>query len=283
MPLRTIATFAIAIVLGLIAVVAINFYIGSSKKAQVAQVQSGVGSPVVVAAAPITRGVVIQPQLLKVVNYPAGSVPQGAFTTVSQLTSGSKDQQRIALRDLGPDEPVLATRVTAPGAKLSMATELDPGMQAVTLRSSDTAGVAGFVFPNDRVDLLLSRSAAPRPGSQAQPLPLTQIIAENVKVVGIDQSDDSEQNKPNVVKTITVEVTPEQAQAITLAQTMGTVSLSLRHVEDTAPVNRMVTTAASFGFFSSPAPVEHHAAGPTGPTVRVTRGADTSVVQLSAR
>jgi len=282
MPLRTIATFAIAIVLGLIAVVLINSYIGSSKKTQVAQVQAGVGSPVVVAATPITRGVVIQPQLLKVVNYPAGSVPQGAFTSVAQLT-GAKDVQRIALRDLSPDEPVLATRVTAPGAKLSLATELDPGMQAVTLHSSDVQGVAGFVFPNDRVDLLLSRAAAPRPGSQAQPLPLTQVVAENVKVLGIDQSDDEEQAKPTVVKTMTVEVTPEQAQAITLAQSMGTVSFALRHVEDTAPVNRLVTTAASFGFFAAPAPVAGHRMGPTGPTVRVTRGSDTSVVQVSAR
>ncbi len=63
MPLRTNATFAIAIVLGLIAVVLINFYIGSSHKAQLDQVQAGVGSPVVVAAALITRGVVITPQL----------------------------------------------------------------------------------------------------------------------------------------------------------------------------------------------------------------------------
>jgi len=282
MPLRTIATFAIAIVLGLIAVVFINFYVGSSKKTQVAQVQAGVGSPVVVASTPITRGVVIQPQLLKVVNYPAGSVPQGAFTSVAQLATGSKDTQRIALRDLSPDEPVLATRVTAPGAKLSMATELDPGMQAITLHSSDVQGVAGFVFPNDRVDVLLSRSVAPRPGSQALPLPLTQVIAENVKVVGIDQSDDEEQSKPTVAKVVTVEVTPEQAQAITLAQSMGTVSFSLRHVQDTAPVNRLVTTAASFGFFAAPAAqASTHRVGPVGPTVRVTRGADTSVVELA--
>jgi pilus assembly protein CpaB len=281
MPLRTIATFAIAIVLGLIAVVFINFYIGSSKKTQVAQVQAGIGSPVVVAAAPITRGVVIQPQLLKVVNYPAGSVPQGAFTAVAQIATGNKDTQRIALRDLSPDEPVLATRVTAPGAKLSMATELDPGMQAITLHSSDVQGVAGFVFPNDRVDVLLSRAVAPRPGSQALPLPLTQVIAENVKVVGIDQSDDEEQSKPSVAKVVTVEVTPEQAQAITLAQSMGTVSFALRHVQDTAPVNRLVTTAASFGFFAAPAPAATRRIGPVGPTVRVTRGADTSVVELA--
>jgi pilus assembly protein CpaB len=276
MPLRTIATFAIAIVLGLVAVVLINSYIGSAKKVQQVQVQSGAGAPVVVAAAPIQRGVAIQPQLLKVVNYPAGSVPANAFTTVSQLTSADKTQQRVAMRDLVPDEPVLSALVTAPGGKLNLATELDPGMQAVTLRTNDIQGVAGFVFPNDRVDLLLSRSV----GQGDHAIGLTQVIAENVRVIAIDQSDDQEQTKPNVVRAITFEVTPEQAQSLTLAQTLGTVSLSLRHVQDAAPVNRLVTTAASFGFFSAPAA---HRTRPAGPTVRVTRGADTSVVELSSR
>ncbi len=276
MPLRTIATFAIAIVLGLIAVVLIQVYIGSSHKAQVAQVQAGVGSPVVVASAPITRGVVITPQLLKVVNYPTGSVPQGAFTSPAQLTGG-KDVQRIALRDLNPDEPVLASRVTSPGAKLSMATEIDPGMQAVTLSSDAIRGVAGFVFPNDRVDLLMSRTV----GKSENGMGITQVIAENVRILGIDQSDDQEQNKPTVTKAITIEVTPEQAQATTLAQSIGSVSLSLRHVQDTAPVGRLVTTAASFGFFAPPSEPKKTAEGPRGPTVRVTRGAETSVVQLS--
>jgi len=211
MPLRTIATFAIAIVLGLVAVVLINFYIGSTHKAQVQQVQAGVGSPVVVAAGPITRGVVITPQLLKTVNYPSGSVPQGAFTNANQLVGG-KDQQRIALRDLSPDEPVLASRVTAPGAKLSMATELDPGMQAVTLSSDNIRGVAGFVFPNDRVDILMSRSVGGG-GNDKNSLGITQVVAENVRILGIDQSDDQEQSKPAVVKAITNEVTPEQAQS----------------------------------------------------------------------
>lgn len=278
MPLRTIATFAIAIVLGLIAVVLINVYMGSSRKAQVAQVQAGVGTPVVVAQAPISRGGVIQPAQLKVVNYPAGSVPAGAFTTIAQLT-GAKDQQRVALRDLAPDEPVLANRVTLPGGKLNLATELSPGMQAVTFHSSDVTGVGGFVLPNDRVDVMLSRSV----GGGEHTMPLTQVIAENIRVLGVDQSDDQEQNKPQVVKAITVEVTPEQAQQITLAQTMGTVSLALRHVDDTAPVTRLVTTAVSFGYFSAPKPVDIRGRPiRRGPEVRVTRGTDTTAYQLAS-
>ena len=280
MPLRTIATFAIAIVLGLIAVVLINVYMGGTRKAQVAQAQAGVGSPVVVAQAPISRGGIIQPAQLKVVNYPAGSVPAGAFTTISQLTGG-KDQQRIALRDLGPDEPVLANRVTLPGGKLNLATELSPGMQAVTFHSNAVAGVGGFVLPNDRVDIMLSRSV----GGNGATMPVTQVIAENIRVLAVDQSDDQEQSKPVVAGAITIEVTPEQAQQITLAQTMGSVTLALRHVDDTAPVTRLATTAVSFGYFQPPRPPQAHgAAVRKGPEIRVTRGTDTTAYQLvSAR
>ena len=280
MPLRTIATLAIAVVLGLIAVVLLNVYMGSARKAQVAQVQSGVGSPVVVAAVPITRGVVVQPQLLKVVQFPAGSVPQGAFTSIAQLTGG-KDVARVAMRDLTPDEPVLATRVSPPGGKLNLATELDPGTQAIAIRTNDVAGVGGFVLPNDRVDVLMTRMA----GAGNRAVQVTQVVAENVRVLGVDQSDDQEANKPVVVKAVTLQVTADQAQSVTLAQTVGSLSLALRHVDDAAPVGRTVTTQAAFGF-SGPRPVLSHAvhhAGPGLPTVRVTRATDTSVYQLSAR
>jgi pilus assembly protein CpaB len=132
-------------------------------------------------------------------------------------------------------------------------------------------------MPNDRVDVLLSRSVN---GG----VPITQLVAENVRVLGVDQVDDQESSKPMVVKTATIEVTPEQAQSVTLAQTLGTLSMSLRHVQDTQPVGRLVTTAAAFGFSTGPRPVMSHAVQrPAGPTVRVTRATDTSVYQLSTR
>jgi len=116
-------------------------------------------------------------------------------------------------------------------------------------------------------------------------MPLTQVIAENIRVLGVDQSDDQEQNKPVVAKAITIEVTPEQAQQITLAQTMGAVTLALRHVDDTAPITRLATTAVSFGYFQPPKPpAPRGTVVRRGPEVRVTRGTDTTAYQLiSAR
>jgi pilus assembly protein CpaB len=289
MPIRTIATLAIAVVLGLIAVVLVNGYLGARKKAEVTQVAAVAGSPVVVAAVPISRGVIIQPQLLKVANYPANAVPAGAFTTVAQLTGG-KDVQRMALRDLQPDEPVLAARVTPPGGKLNLADIIDPGMQAVTLRSSDITGVGGFVLPGDRVDVLMTRTAQSNGASTTVSQSVTQAVAQNIRVLAIDQSDDDELNKPVVVKAITIQVTPDQAQSITLAQSVGSLSLALRHVTDTQPLNKLATTVASFGFNTprSPSPI-----GPPRPrlgpgltdlgTVRVTRATDTTLYAVGAR
>ena len=279
MPIRTIATFAIAGFLGLIAVILINMYMSAPKKTSVAQAAAP-GSPVVVAALPIGRGVVVQPQLLKIVNYPAGSVPLGAFSSVSQLTGG-KDVQRVALRDLQPDEPVLATRVTPPGGHLNLATTITPGMQAISIHSNDVTGVGGFVLPGDRVDVLLTRTSAAG-------VAVTQVLAENLRVLGVDQTDNDETDKPMVVKAVTIEVTPEQAQVITLAQSVGAVSLSLRHVQDVQPLSRTATTVAALGFgaprAAAPAtpPVKPRPLDDLG-SIRVTRQTETTVYQIGSR
>ena len=247
MSIRTIATLAIAVVLGLIAVIILNSTLGASKKTQQVAVQGG-GAPVVVAAVPIPRGVTLQPMLLKTVYLPAAAVPSFGFQTVQQLTGGA-GVQRLALRSFSPNEPILATEVSGPGGKLNLSSVLDAGMQAVSLRSNDVSDVGGFVLPGDRVDVLLTRQ-----GKEPNPS-VTQIIAENVRVLGIDQSDNDEADKPSVAKAVTIEVTPAQAQLIALGQTVGQVSLSLRHVADSQALAKRVTTEAELGFVAPNRPV----------------------------
>ncbi len=290
MSIRTIATLAAAVVLGLIAVLILNSYLGASRRAQPAAVAAGGGTPVVVAAMPITRGMVLQPVQLKVVNYPQGSTPASGFATVAQLVGGPG--QRVALRDLSADEPVLAAEVSGPGERATLSAVLDPGMQAVALRASDVSAVGGFVLPGDQVDVLLTRSISQ--GNDAQNS-VTQVVAENVKVLAVDQSDDDQDNKPTVAKAITLEVTPAQAQAIALGQVVGTVSLTLRHAADSEVLTQRATTVADLGFapqiVRTPAVAATVAdAGKTdavplyGPgIVRVTRVTDTVGYRLGGR
>jgi pilus assembly protein CpaB len=269
MPIRTLATLAIAILLGLLAVFLVRNYLGAARK-NAPEVAAGV--PVVVASQAIVRGKVIEAGQLKIVHYPADAVPTGAFQNVTDLT-GAAANKRIALRAITPNEPVLANRVSGPGGRVTLSTAVTDGMRAVSLRSNDIAGVAGFVLPGDRVDILLTRSAD---GGT-----VTQALAENVKVLGIDQSDNDEANTPAVARAVTVEVTPAQAQSISLAQAVGTVSLALRHVADELPLARKVTTVSDLGFFGARPTITRAVAmrappPPPGHEIRVTRGVETA-------
>jgi pilus assembly protein CpaB len=272
MPIRTVATLAVAIFLGLIAVFLVRTYLTAARPTSSQAAATG-GVPVVVASQVIVRGKPIEAAQLKIVRYPADAVPAGAFQNVADL-AGAPADKRLALRAMAPNEPVLASRVSGPGGRVTLSAALADGMRAVSLRSNDIAGVAGFVLPGDRVDILLTRGAE---GST-----VTQALAENVKVLGIDQSDNDEADKPAVARAVTVEVTPEQAQAISLAQAVGSVSLSLRHVADELPLARKATTVADLSYSrGQPVVTRVVVVRPAAPVqmgheVHVTRGIETA-------
>jgi len=263
--MRTIATFAVAIFLGVVAVLLTRGYVNSVTQ-NAAPAASSQLVPVVVAAQALERGVVRQPAALKVVNFPAEAAPANVFHTIAELT-GAKDQQRLVLRNLVANETVLANYVSGPGGKLNLSGTIAAGMRAVSFRSSDVAGVGGFVLPGDRVDVLLTRSVA---ASGTTPNILTQVLAENVRVLGVDQSANDEADKPVVTRAITLEMTPEQASAISLGQSVGTITLTLRHVADDTPLTHKAMDVRDLG------PAPKRATGPAAPAIRVIRGTDSS-------
>ena len=270
--LRTIATLAAALLFGLLAVVLTRSYLNRAVRTNPEVATSnGPAIPVVVAAADVPRGGVLQAAMLKVVAYPTNAAPAGAFHTVADLIGGA-GQQRLALRSMVANEPILPDNISGPGGKLNLSGTVTAGMRAVSLRSNDVVGVGGFVLPGDRVDILLTRATGN--GSEASKDTLTQILAENVRVLGVDQSNNDEADKPVVAKAVTVEVTPEQAASISLGQQIGTVSLALRRVADDAPLASKAMTVADLG------PGPRKSAGSGAPTIRVIRGVDTSRFSL---
>ena len=278
MNIRTIATLAVAILLGLVAVLLVRTYLGTAQRgAPTAAAMST--HPVVVAAQPIERGVALQPQLLKVVNYPADAVPADSFPTVGQV-AGPAAPGRLALRSLAANEPILGASLSGPGGKLNLSTVVASGMRAISLRSSDVAGVAGFVLPGDKVDIYLTRAV----GNKDSVTTITQVIAEDVLVLGVDQISSQETDKPVVARAVTVQVTPDQAQKIWLAQSVGAVSLALRHVADDAALGRKATTSSELGFAPRPTSPLRPVKLPRGVIeVRVTRGVETSGYTLGMR
>jgi pilus assembly protein CpaB len=286
---RTLLTTAIAVFFGLIAVFLVQNYLGNARRAVAKAGQTGSMMPVVVAAQPIARGMTLTPDLLKVVNYPVNAVPNGSMQTLTAF-SGGKTSARIALRSLAPNEPVLAGRITAPGARNNLSAALGEGMRAVSLRSGEVAGVGGFVLPEDHVDILVTRSV--EGGANSSQNTVTQLLGENIRVLAVDQSDNDESVKPVVSRVVTVEVTPDQAQAISLAQAVGQVSLALRQDHDNRPLDRQITRVADLGKQVTPVNkpvlqrVRVRAAKPKaevqGTTVHVTRGVVTTAYEMVA-
>lgn len=277
MPIRTVATVAVAALLGLLAVFMVQTYLSRQRAVDRTAAAIAGTVPVVVAAQPLARGVALEPGLLKIVRYPADSVPPGALTDIKQATEGG---QRLVLRAFAPNEPILVERITTPGGKVNLSASMTPGMRAVTFRSNDVAGVAGFVLPGDRVDVLLTRQAGDGPRAT-----ITQTLADNVKVLAVDQLADDAADKPVVANAITIEVSPAQAQTIRLAEAVGSVSLALRQVSDQAPSGKRVATVNDLGGYFGGAtkaaytpPARTTGAAPvrsSGMEVRVTRGVET--------
>lgn len=216
---QTLIALGIAMVLGILAVYLANVYLARTE-ARADTAQAGMAK-VAVAAVPLDYGMPLTPDKVKFVDYPAGSLPPGTFRNWSQLAPGGK--QRVVLRPMTMNEPILASKLAGEGQGASIAYLLPDGMRAAAVRINDVSGVAGFIQPNDAVDVLVTRQA---PGTDNRQL--TDVLLQNVRVIAMDQNAKGADGKPVLAKTATLEVTPTDAQKLALAQQVGSLSLVLR-------------------------------------------------------
>jgi pilus assembly protein CpaB len=213
---QTSIALGIAVILGLFAVFLANSYLSGTERQRAL---SGT-TKVAVATVPLAYGTDVTPDKVRFVEYPNSSIPPGAFTNAAQLVG----KKRVALLPIGVNEPILASKVSAEGRGASIAALLPEGMRAASVRINDVSGVAGFVQPNDSVDVLVTRTI---PGSERN-TQLTDVLLQNVRVIAIDQRAKNAEGTAKVAKTATLEVTPLDAQKLALAQEVGTLSLVLR-------------------------------------------------------
>ena len=211
---------------------------------------------VVVAKDRLTFGTPVRREQLRLVKWPADAVPEGAFTSIDAVVGG-KDE-RVVLRAIEVNEPVLENKLSGFGGKASLAAILTPDMRAVTIRVNDVAGVAGFVLPGDRVDVLLTRDRTGGAGGGLATNLITDVLLQNVKVLGIDQDANQEKDKPSVAKAVTLEVSPQQAQKLALASQIGSLSLMLRNLADANPemVKTVTTRHLTVGEANDPPKVD---------------------------
>ena len=228
MRLGSILMFGLAILFGIAAVfLAQNWLEGqvslANRAPELAAPQVATKT-VVVAVKPLRFGTEIKREHLKEIAWPEEAIPSGAFEKISDLLTS--EGRRVVLSPIEASEPLLSWKVTGPGERATLSAVVDDGMRAMSVRINDVLGVSGFVLPGDRVDIMLTRSS------------FTDILLQNVKILAIGQSADERAEKPSLAKTATVEVNTVDAQKLTLAQTVGSLSLALRaagSVEAAAP------------------------------------------------
>jgi pilus assembly protein CpaB len=230
----TIVMIAFAVVFGLLAVVVAQTWLNNQAELRMksleARKQPVSARTIVVASKPLRFGNEVTAQALREVAWPEEALPSGAFATVADLLTGGK---RVVLTPLEANEPILAKKITGAGQRATLSALLHEGMKAVTVRVNDVEGVAGFVLPGDRVDVVLSR-----PGAAAT----TDVVLQDARVLAVDQIADERVDKPSVVKAVTLEVDISAAQKIALAALVGNLSLVLRKAgENMAEVTRRVT------------------------------------------
>jgi pilus assembly protein CpaB len=220
----------IALVLGVIAAVLTRNWLVNHSRAKLAQ-EAGT---IVVAAVPLGFGSQVTPENVKEIPWSANALPEGAFATKQELLSGGR---RMALVSIAPNEPVLRARVTAPGQRAALSSMLDPGKRAVTVRVDDVRGVAGFIQPGDRVDVVLIRTEAESKLKEGY----SDVILQYAKVLAIDQITGERPEQPTIAKAVTLEVSSEEAQKILLATNVGRLTLMLRQPAEAnaEPVHRV--------------------------------------------
>lgn len=177
---------------------------------------------IVVAASTLGFGTVLNRDNLSEIPWPHGSLPDGAFATKSDLL---KDGRRALLAPLARSEAVLRSKVTGPDQRASLSALLDQNQRAVTVRVDDVRGVAGFVLPGDRVDVVLIRTIERQ---NARPENVSEVLLQHIKVLAVDQLVNERQEAPTIAKAVTLEVSTEQAQKVLLATNIGKLSLILR-------------------------------------------------------
>ncbi len=172
---------------------------------------------VVTAAMDIPLGTKIEQRHLSTVSMLPGTAPKGAFHSADQVLGKVTSSSVIA------GEILLAPRFAESGEGSALAAVVDKDMRAVTVRVDDVVGVAGFLLPGNRVDVV----AAIKEGTSNTSVRATTILS-NVKVLAVDQTSAADSNQPVVVRAVTLEVTPADAETLLKGRTAGSIQLTLR-------------------------------------------------------
>lgn len=213
------------------------------------------GSTVVVAAMEVPYGTSIEGRHVKVITVPTGTSLGNHFGSVKEV------EGLVATQKVLNGEVLLKERFTKSGAGSTLAALIKPDMRAVTVRVDDVVGVAGFLLPGNRVDVVAARKVRERA--------TTETILMNIHVLAVDQTSTQDKSEPVVVRAVTLEMTPQEAEVLVRAREEGRIQLTLRNpADDFRP--QLVATPEPPPPVAKP--VRRAPPRPTVPSVTIIRG-----------
>jgi pilus assembly protein CpaB len=209
----------LAIISGAIATYGVSHYLKEQKLNSNESVK--ITKPVAIATQDLKMGQVISSDDVQLKDWPLDIIPAGSYSDMEMLIN------RVLKTDIGKAEAILAMKLAPDGATGGVSSLIPDGMRAITVAVNIVSGVAGFILPNTRVDVLTTVSP-----SNNKSQTTTKTILQNVMVLAVDQTVQKNDNDPVTVKSVTLLVTPDQAEKLTLASTEGKLQLVLRNSSD---------------------------------------------------
>ena len=213
---RTWVILSVAILSGLLAVLLAGRWLDRQSHSDITQV--------VVARTEISLGQRLAPEMLKLVDWPKNSLPPGAHVSTEKLDG------RVLKAGLQRGEPVLEAKLAPQGTQGGLSAVISEGKRAITVRVNDVIGVAGFALPGNYVDIIVNTQKEGDRTNRDQNI--SKIVLEKILVLAVAQEVGRDETKPRVVNAVTLEVTPEEAEKIDLARSVGSLSLVLRNQVD---------------------------------------------------
>jgi pilus assembly protein CpaB len=258
---RMLMLFFIALVLAVVAVLIAQRWVASMGSGGAQQVQY---SPVIVASMDIPQWKTVGESDVTEKNWPKDTVTKDMFTEKSQVIG------KVAINNVYADEALNARRVVDPKGGNIFSLGFPENKRAFTVRVNDVSGVGGFLLPDNHVDVLASW----KPSGMNETV-RTETIVQDIKVLAVDQESTSDKNKPIVVRSVTLEMTPQQAEDVFKAQEQGSIQLALRNPTDNTVLEKPETTAQVV----APSPRMPRADAPRGRIFTVIRGISRSKIQ----
>ena len=246
MDVKKVALLVGALVIAVItAVMAKNMFIGAGASQAQAAPAVPLGPKILVARKSLPVGTIIDQESLTFQEWPKEMMQNAYYVEGGTDADISKLLGTVVRNPITAGQPVTRGALVGPNDRGFLAAALGPGMRAVTVPVSVTSGVAGFVFPGDRIDMVLTQEV--RGGGDGPPLRVSETIVRNLRVLATDQridgKDEDGKTEPKISSTVTLEATPRLAEKIAVAQSLGSLSLSLRSIADnSAELERAVAS-----------------------------------------